>query len=237
MFCKVLFTMLGREKEIGSINCLMSKNKNIILFGEEGVGKTEIVQSLLSEQSNRRNLYVQENETLRHTLLGIIASGSKEISKGIDALNILALKKKCYEIISKTSDYIILDHMGRAEPKHYAFLTYLVEKNIPLLIVSRGLDKKAIGHLRMAIYGFEKVEINNFDRAASNNLTDYFMKEFGIKVTKEAEFKQAIFNYSRGNSKIIKGLCFFARDVKYQKSGGLDVKLMDLDRRISEAVH
>jgi len=28
-----------------------------------------------------------------------------------------------------------------------------------------------------------------------------------------------------------------ARDVKYQKNDYIDVKLMDLDRRISEAVH
>jgi GTPase SAR1 family protein len=229
--------MIGREKEIGLINDLMSKNKNIIVFGEEGVGKTVIVQSVLNEQLNRRNLYVQENETLRNTLLGIIASGSKEISKGIDALNILALKKKCYEIINKNPDYIVLDRMGRAEPKHYAFLMYLLEKGIPLLVISRGLDKKSIGHLRMVLYDFEKVEIKNFDRAVSSNLIDYFMKEFGIKVTKEAEFKQAIFNYSKGNPKIIKALCFLARDVKYQKKDTLDVKLMDLDRRISEAVH
>lgn len=229
--------MIGREKEIGLINDLMSKNKNIMLFGEEGVGKTAIIKSVLNEQSNRRNLYAQENDTLRNTLLGIIASGSKGISKGINALNILALKKKCYEIINTTSDYIVLDNMGRAEPKHYAFVTYLLEKNIPLLVVSRGLDKKAIGHLRMVLYEFEKIKIENFDRATSNNIADYFMKEFGIKIAKESEFKQAIFNYSRGNPKIIKALCFLAGDVKYQKSGRVDVKLMDLDRRIDEVVH
>jgi len=215
----------------------MDKKRNIIMFGEEGSGKSAIVQRILREQSNKNNLYVQENGTLRLTLVGIVTGRLQEKNIAIDSLNILALKKKCYEIINKNPDYIVLDRMGRAEPKHYAFLMYLLEKGIPLLVISRGLDKKSIGHLRMVLYDFEKVEIKNFDRAVSSNLIDYFMKEFGIKVTKEAEFKQAIFNYSKGNPKIIKALCFLARDVKYQKNGSLDVKLMDLDRRISEAVH
>jgi len=230
-------TLAGRENELELINDLMNNKRNIIIFGEEGVGKSAIVQRILREQSKKNNLYVRENGTLRLTLTGIIAAISQEKNIGIGSLNILALKKKCYEIIQNFSDYIVLDHMGRVEPKHYAFLTYLFEKNIPLLVISRGLDKKDFGHLRMALYAFEKVEITNFDKTVSNNLIGYFIKESGIKITKEAEFKQAIFNYSKGNPKIIKALCFLARDVKYQKNEAIDVKLMDLDRRISEAVH
>jgi hypothetical protein len=207
------------------------------MFGEEGVGKSAIAQRILLERLDKNNLYVWENGTLRLTLVGIIAGRSQEKNIAIDSLNILALKKKCYEIIEKAPDYIVLDHMGRVEPKHYAFLTYLLEKNIPSLVISRGLNKKDIGHLRMSLYSFEKVEIVNLDRPDSNNLIDYFIKEFGIKVVKTDEFKQAIFSHSMGNPKIIKALCFLARDVKYQKNDTLDVKLMDLDRRINEAVH
>jgi len=228
--------VVGRRGELKLINDLMDKKRNIIMFGEDGVGKSAIAQKILLERLDKNNLYVQENGTLRLTLAGIIVRNSQEKNK-INSLNILALKKKCYEILRGFQHYIILDHVGRVKPKHYTFLMYLFEKNIPLLAISRGLDKKAIGHLRMAFYDFEKVEIKNFDRAASNNLVDYFIKESGIRVAKEADFKQAIFNYSKGNPKIIKALCFLARDVKYKKNDILDVKLMDLDRRINEAVH
>jgi GTPase SAR1 family protein len=229
-------TLAGRENELELINDLMNNKRNIIIFGEEGVGKSAIVQRILREQSKKNNLYVRENGTLRLTLTGIIAAISQEKNIGIDSLNILALKKKCYEMLESAMGYIVLDHMGRVEPKHCAFLTYVLEKNIPLLVISRGLDKKDIGHLRMALYDFEKVEIKNFDKTASNNLIDYFMKEFGIKVSKEAEFKHAVFNHSKGNPKIIRTLCFLARDVKYKRNDSLEVQLMDLDRRISEVV-
>jgi len=230
-------TLAGRKNELELINDLINNKRNIIIFGEEGVGKSAIVQRILQEQSNKNNLYVRENRTLRLTLTGIIAARSQEKNIAIDSLNVLGLKKKCYGILESALGYIVFDHMGRVEPKHYTFLTYVLEKNIPLLVISRGLDKKDIGRLRMALYDFEKVEIKNFDKTASNNLIDYFMKEFGIiKVTKEAEFKQAIFNHSKGNPKIIKALCFLARDVKYKRNGSLDVRLMNLDRRISETI-
>lgn len=229
-------TLAGRENELELINDLMNNKRNIIIFGEEGVGKSAIVQRILREQSKKNNLYVRENGTLRLTLTGIIAARSQEKNIGIDSLNILALKKKCYEMLESATGYIVLDHMGRVEPKHYAFLTYLFERNIPLLVISRGLNKKDIGHLRMSLYSFEKVKIANLDRLDSNNLIDYFIKEFGIKIVKTDEFKQAIFSHSKGNPKIIKALCFLARDAKYQKNDSIDVKLMDLDRRISEAV-
>jgi len=228
--------LIGRENELKVINNLMADKRNIVVFGQEGVGKSAIAQRILNEQGYKNNLYIQENHALRQTLTGIITAIPDKENKSIDSLNILALKKKCYAIIESASHYIILDHVGRVQPRHYTFLAYILEKNIPLLIISRGLDKKAIGHLRMALYDFEKIEIKNFDKTASNNLIDYFMKEFGIKVSKEAEFKHAVFNHSKGNPKIIRTLCFLARDVKYKRNDSLEVQLMDLDRRISEVV-
>ena len=49
-------------------------------------------------------------------------------------------------------------------------------------------------------------------------------------------FKKEVFNVSKGNPKMIKQLCFLARDSRYQKENVFDVRLMDLDRRISEVV-
>jgi len=229
--------IIGREKEYVMISALIDKRKNIIIFGLEGVGKSAIIKSVLKEQNITNLLYSQDSRTLKSSLINLILSVLSN-TKVIEELNTLALKNSLYRIIKeKKPEYIVFDHVESVEPKFYSFFVYLMEAKIPIIVLSRGLEKKDIGHLRMSLFNFEKVEISNFDRTAADILIGHFINEFGIKITKEADFKKEIYHISKGNPKIIKGLCFLARDVKYQKNNAIDVKLMDLDRRINEVVH
>jgi len=229
--------IIAREKECAIITNFINQRQSIIIFGPEGVGKTAVLNEVLTSFPGLNKIISQESKTLKESLLNFMASASFG-KKIVNKANILALKKLFYEILAKNKpEYIIFDHIERVEPKFYSFFEYLIEAKIPLIVLSRGLGKKEIGHLRMSSFNFEKIEISNFDRPNTDIIIGYFIKEFGIKITKEADFKKEIFHFSKGNPKIIKGLCFLARDVKYQKSGGLDVKLMDLDRRIGEVVH
>jgi hypothetical protein len=229
--------LIGREKECAAISSLVSQRKNIIIFGAGGIGKSAIIKSVMKDKNITGLLYSQDSRTLKSSLTDLILSVSGN-TKAVQEVNILALKKALYGIINeKKAGYIIFDHVESVEPKFYSLFVYLMEARIPLIVLSRGLQKKDIGHLRMSLFAFEKVEISNLDRPTGDVLIDYFIKEFGIKVVKTDEFKHAIFSHSKGNPKIIKALCSLARDVKYQKNDSIDVKLMDLDRRISEVVH
>jgi len=229
--------LIGREKERAMITGLISQRKNIIIFGLEGVGKSAILKSVLKDKNMANLLYSQDSKTLKGALSDLILSALGN-TKAVQGLNILALKKVLYRVINEEKpDYIVFDHVEGVEPRFYSLFVYLMEAKIPLIVLSRGLQKKDIGHLRMSLFEFEKVEIFNLDRPAADALVDHFIKEFGIKITKDADFKKQIFYFSKGDPKVIKQLCFIARDVKYQKNDILDVKLMDLDRRISEVVH
>ena len=229
--------LIGREKECAAISALISQRKNIIIFGLEGVGKSAVIKSVLKEKSITSLLYSQDSRTLKGSLSNLIlfALGN---TKAVQGLNILALKSLLYRTINENKpEYMVFDHVEGVEPKFYSLFVYLMEAKIPLIVLSRGLQKEDIGHLRMSLFNFEKVEVSNLDRPTADVLINHFIKEFGIKITKEADFKKQIFHFSKGNPKIMKGLCFLARDVKYQKDDALDVKLMDLDRRIKEAVN
>jgi len=229
--------LVCREKECAAISGLIGQRKSILIFGPEGVGKSTILNKILSDVTGLNRLYSVDSKTLKESLVNFISSAYRD-NKNLYGKNTLALKKLFYGVLAKDKpEFIIFDHIGRVEPKYYSFLVYLIDKEIPLIIIARGLGKKDIGHLRMSAFNFEKVEISNLDKSAADILVNYFIEEFGIKITKQEEFEKQVFHFSKGNPKIIKGLCFLARDVKYQKSGSLDVKLMDLDRRISEAVH
>lgn len=229
-------TVIGRKYETAFISGCLDKRRSLIVFGDEGVGKSTVVREIARAHAHKDTIYVRDNGTLRQTLTGILSASSRETDKSIYALSIPALKKRCYEIIKGLQGHIIFDHLGRVEPKQCAFFTYLIEKNTPLVFISRGLHKKDIGHLRLVLYDFEKIEIKNLHKTDSYALTGCFMKEFGVQVTKDAEFKRAVFTCSKGNPKKIRALCFLARDGQYRKNDTIDVQLMDLDRRISEAV-
>jgi hypothetical protein len=229
--------LIGREKECAVISTLISQRKNIIIFGEEGTGKTAIINKVLSDFVGLNIFFSAQSKTLKETLFNFIlyASGDK---KTIQSLNILDLKKLFYSLLERNKpQYIIFDHVENVEPKFYSFFVYLMEEKFPLIVLCRGLEKKDIGNLRMSLFNFEKVEISNFDKPSAYLLIDHFIKEFGIKITKEEDFKKQIFYFSKGNPKIIEQLCFLARDVKYKKNETIDVRLIDLDRRINEVVH
>ena len=225
--------LIDREKEVRIINGLVTQRKNIIIFGEEGVGKTAIINKVLADQFNaKKYLYSEESKTFREALMGLVSSSSN-IGKHADEKNILELRKALYPILDKRPEYIIFDHIGYVEPKYYAFLEYLIDRNLPLIVISQGTDKKAIGHLRYLLHCFERVEILNFSRVATDILVVHYINEFNIKIVEPDNFKKSIFHFSNGNPKIVKQICSLVRDTKYQKKGFIDVNLINLDRRIN----
>ena len=225
--------LIDREKEVRTISALANQRKNIIIFGEEGVGKTAVINKVLADQFNSKQyLYSEESKTFREALMGLVLSGSNSRGK-IEEKNILALRKILYIILDKKPGYIIFDHIGRVEPKYCSFLEYLIERGFPLMIISQGTDKKAIGHLRYLLHNFERVQLSNFSRVATDILIDHYISKFNIKVVDLDNFKKAIFHFSNGNPKVVRQICSLSRDTKYSKKGFIDVKLINLDRRIN----
>jgi predicted ATPase len=226
--------LIGREQECRLFDELMRRRKNILVLGDEGVGKTAIVDNVLAARTVKNTLYSKRSTTLKETMVNMIESarGGKDLPKK----NILSLKKICYQLLDERPDYAVLDHVEWVEPKFYGFLTYLMERKLSFVMVTRRPDKKSIGHLWTGLSDFAKLEIKNLDSTKAGQLIDYYASTFNLKIDAPADFKKEVFKISGGNPKIISQLCYLARDEKYRAKGYMDVKLMDLDRRISETV-
>jgi hypothetical protein len=224
--------LIGREKECADITDLMSRKKHVIIFGAEGVGKTAIIDKLLSEnQNSSRFLYSKESKTLKEALINII-SFNTGADRHIKEKNILSLRKMFYPLLDKEPQYIIFDHIEYVDPKYYLFLEYLIERKLPLMIAGQGTDKKSIGYLRMLLFNFKKVEICALSRMKTDEMVNYYIGRFDIKVVQMDTFKKDVFHFSNGNPGIVKKICSMAVDAKYQKKGFIDVMLINLDRRI-----
>jgi hypothetical protein len=226
--------LIEREHECRLVDALMRQRKNILVLGEEGVGKSAIINNVMAAHPVKNILYSKRSTTLEETLVNMVESalGGKDLQKK----NILSLKKICYELLDKSPDYAVLDHVAWVEPRFYGFLTYMKERKIPFVIVTRRPGKKHIGHLWMGLYDFEKLEVKNLDQPKTAQLIDYYASSLDLKIDDASDFKKEVFGISKGNPKIVRELCNLAREEKYRAKGYVDVKLMDLDRRIGYAV-
>ena len=227
--------LIGRESELKAISDSVNNKRNIIVFGQEGVGKSAIISQALKDRRMENVLLSENSSSLKESLENIIIS-SGDYKGDIRAKNILSLKKVLYVLLDKNPEYLVFDHISRVDPRFYSFLTYLVDRKVPVLIGCRGIEKKDIGHLRLSLFGFEKVEILNLDKEKTFALVNRYIELFEIRVTKADNFKKEIFHFSKGNPKIIKKLCLLAHDDKYRINDYLDVRLMDLDMRMGEVV-
>jgi integrase/recombinase XerD len=226
--------LIGREQECHLITDLMRRRKNVLILGNEGVGKSALVENVLGSGVVKNLLYSKRSTTLKETLVNMV--GSALGGKDVQEQTILSLKKICYRLLDSRPEYAVLDHIAWVEPKFYGFLTYLKERNVPFLVATRKPGKKNIGHLWMGLYDFEKIEIRNLDQTKAGQLIDFYASSIALEIAAAEDFKRAVFKISAGNPKIILELCWLAQDDKYRKKGYVDVKLMDLDRRISNAV-
>jgi|GEM_PF-467029 len=226
---------IGREKELRAIQQAMDQKRNLIIFGEEGVGKTALIQKIRKEREADFILFSVSSLNLKESLLNLILS-SRHSQRELNGKNILALKKIFYGLLEKKPSYIIFDHLARVGPRFYSFFEFLIDKEIPLVILSRGLTKDDIGHLWMSLFSFEKIKIENLTQHEAGMLVNRYIELFNIPLTNKDDFKRSIFYFSKGNPKVIRTLCSLARDTKYSAKGFTDAKLINLDRRIKEAV-
>lgn len=225
--------LIGRGDERRALNELIQQRKSVLILGDEGVGKSALLEDALANCGIKNIVYSKRSTTLKETLMNLLQSATnlKELSKK----NILALKKNCYDLLDARPEYVVLDHIVWVEPKFYAFLTFIKEQKFPFILATRKTGKKNVGHLWMGLYDFAVLELQNLDQTNTDALTDYYAATFGLKLQlgADATFKKEIFKLSRGNPKIIKDLCRLARDQKYRSKGYIDLNLVDLDRRIN----
>jgi Holliday junction resolvasome RuvABC ATP-dependent DNA helicase subunit len=226
-----LDVLIGRDKERRALDDLMRQRKNILILGEEGVGKTALLEDALANSKIKDILYSQRSTALKETLVNLLRSATDR--KDLTQKNILALKKNCYQLLAARPEYVVLDHIAWVEAKFYAFLTFIKEQKFPFVIATRKSGKKHLGHLWMGLYDFAVLDVQNLDQENTDALADYYAVSFDLQLGADATFKKDLFKLSRGNPKIIKNLCRLARDRKYRSKGYIDLKLVDLDRRIN----
>ncbi|MGN6732940.1 MAG: AAA family ATPase, partial [Candidatus Binatia bacterium] len=204
-----LDVLIGRDKERRALDDLIRQRKNILILGEEGVGKTALLKDALANSKIKDILYSQRSTALKETLVNLLRSATDR--KDLTQKNILALKKNCYQLLEGRPAYVVLDHVAWVEPKFYAFLAFIKEQKFPFVIATRKSGKKHLGHLWMALCDFSVLAVQNLDQVNTDALIDFYAATLDLQLGADSTFKKHLFKLSRGNPKIIKDLCRLAR--------------------------
>ncbi len=221
--------LIGRDKEIDEIVDVISKRKDLLLFGPESVGKTAIVKNVLSKTIINGALYSDNCSTIKTSLAGFLKDDYD--SSFLFSQNILSLRKLFYQKVQKEKPYLVFDHVGSVGPKFFSYLENLLDEH-PALFIARSPDHGEIGNLSLLMYSFHKLEVHNLNRKYAYELINHFIESFDLVIDKTDYFKKEVYQLSNGNPAAIMEICQYAGKDEYKVGKEIKFRLLNLDRKI-----
>jgi hypothetical protein len=100
--------------------------------------------------------------------------------------------------------------------------------------VTPSLAWPDIGHLKMILWDFDKLQIGNLDQAATRQLTNAESARLGLSIPDPPRFAHEVRRLSHGNPGLIVELCAQASKGRYVFGHHLSTQLLNLDRRIGK---
>ena len=218
---------VGRQKEIGRLCELHGQRRHFLILGPAGVGKS----ALVGELRERLSLLV----SARSAHLGEIFEGLEQ-QLGLDAagLKLLDRKKRLREALGAAGRAVVFDGVGWTGPKVSSFLEGVTER-APVWICARSEHPWDIGHFWPLLVRFERVEVRPFHLSETQALVEAAVGAGRIPA-KAAGMVEWLQRRSVGIPLVLCELLEELASGRYDPDRAFDLKLLDLDRRIHQAV-
>jgi hypothetical protein len=174
----------GREREIASITAALAQDKNLILTGKYGIGKTSLVKQTAEMNGERgRFLFVDFSKTPAKVCQDLLAElRPKRSSVGrIRHAGYKADRSLIADLASKTKRrcVMVLDNIEKLTPQKLGLIRYLA-RDKPFLFIAiaeRFLPEDDLFHLRACLYPSKVIRL----RYLSPNQTAGFFRYYANK--------------------------------------------------------
>lgn len=205
--------IVGRREESSKLADLSKKKVNILITGEQGTGKTALLDTF--EKSGRvgKILRIDDMSAIKKTLAGLVLTlfnGDKEKVKDllygpeVDLDRIVtkeSIKRLCELLIDTTEKHeytIIIDDATRITPMGISVLEKL-NGHFHMVIAARHIKIQHVSFLT----NFEKIKLEGLKRHEVVELITRASQDFANRIEDWEGYKSHIYRSTNGNPKYI----------------------------------
>ena len=204
---------IGRKDEITRIVDLAEKKVNMLITGEQGMGKTHLTTNLTDNGRLGKVLRVDDMTAIKGTLAGMVLTlfeGDKDKIKDLlygtdtDVEKIISkesIKRLCELLIRTTSKHeytIVIDDATRITPMGVSTLEKLNE-HFHMIIAARTIKLSQVSFLT----NFEKIELKGLNRNEAIELITRGSQDFTDRIEDWEAYKAHVWRATNGNPKYI----------------------------------
>jgi hypothetical protein len=217
--------LIGRDKEVNLVREHLRVGKNLVVFGKEGVGKTALVRKAM--ETTPAALYCADTTTLKAACESLL----RELRlRAAEADNVVR-KRAIIKATARRRHCFVFDHVGWVAPKLLSFLEKLQESH-RLIVVMRSIAWSDMGHLKLLLWDFGKLEVPPLSREATLQVLRSQMQHFKLSVPDPNRFETDVLRIAGHNLHVLGQLCRQAARGQYVFGKHLSTQLLDIDRRI-----
>ena len=205
--------IIGRKNETSALSDLCKKRVNVLITGEQGTGKTALLDNFIKSGRVGKILRVDDMSAIKKTLAGLVLTlfnGDKEKVKDllygpeVDLDRIVtkeSIKRLCELLIETTQKHeytIIIDDATRVTPMGVTVLEKLNE-HFHMVIAARYIKIQQVSFLT----NFEKIRLGSLKRHEVVELITRASKDFADRIEDWEGYKSHIYRSTDGNPKFI----------------------------------
>ena len=204
---------IGRKEEISRIVDLAKKKVNILITGEQGLGKTHLVTNLTDNGRLGKVLRIDDMTAIKATLAGMVLTlfeGDKDKIKDLlygtdtDVEKIISkesIKRLCELLIKTTAKHeytICIDDATRITPMGISTLENL-NGHFHMIIAARSIKLNQVSFLT----NFEKISLKGLSRNEGVELITRGSQDFTDRIEDWESYKAHVWRATNGNPKYI----------------------------------
>lgn len=232
---------IERSVELHQLQDRIRQRKSLLLFGEQGVGKTRLLRQIAHD--NKDALYVERGHAPREFLTDLVesqdrAKGAKtKRSRRLQAMSVISLRGIAESALEDGKKFLVIDHVQSPAP---ALSSMIKEMNYygrtPIIFAARSPHMEDIGLLRsLCSDKSERLELKNWPEAVALEFAKRYAADSQLAADNMQSFLRELVDMSRGNPGAILAMLEMARLPQYRVGDQIKVHVLYLDFRMKGA--